>query len=168
MSGAFVSWTANSSWVGEAGELMLKGLGALGMENSSSGESGVLCGLGRADAFDDLSSLLGRLDPLSNGPLRTLLKLFFLDPPGALIGLRGSSVWMSGLEPLREEDWLAFEAFRLLILAVGNGGNAQSRFAESSGLGGRSQRRGIGLVILRFGGALLPPLLAERILDAGD
>lgn len=54
------------------------------------------------------------------------------------------------------------------MLGVGKGGNAQSRFADNSGLGGRSQRRGMGLVILRFGGALLLPLLAERMLDAGD
>jgi hypothetical protein len=60
---------------------------------------------------------------------------------------------------------------RLLVgAATGNGGNAQSKLADSSGLGGRgSHRRGIGLVILRKGGgALFERLLPDRELAAGE
>jgi hypothetical protein len=53
---------------------------------------------------------------------------------------------------------------------VGKGGNAQSKLAESSGLGGRgSNMRGLGLVMLRIGGGgLLDKLLPDRELLAGE
>ena len=59
---------------------------------------------------------------------------------------------------------------RLVLAAVGKGGKAQSRFAESSGLGGLgSHKRGIGVVILRSGGGGFDPkLLPERELRAGE
>ena len=55
------------------------------------------------------------------------------------------------------------------VLDVGNGGKAQSRFAEYSGLGGgRSNKRGTGAVALRNGGPLLPLPLLECLLDLGE
>ena len=56
------------------------------------------------------------------------------------------------------------------VALVGKGGNAQSKFADSSGLGGLgSHRRGIGLVMLRRGGrGFDPKLLPERELSAGE
>ena len=65
---------------------------------------------------------------------------------------------------------LLVDGRRLLGADVGNGGNAQSKLADSSGLGGRgSQRRGFGLVILRKGGGgLFERLLPDRELAAGE
>lgn len=57
----------------------------------------------------------------------------------------------------------------LPVLPGANGGNAQSRFADISGLGGLgSKMRGAGLVMLLVGGGRLPWLLPDRTLIAGD
>jgi hypothetical protein len=56
-----------------------------------------------------------------------------------------------------------------LLTDVGKDGNAQSKPADNSGLGGLgSYRRGFGLVMLLIGGGLLPLLLPDRTLIAGD
>jgi len=53
---------------------------------------------------------------------------------------------------------------------IGKAGNAQSMFADNSGLGGLGSKiLGPGLVALRgFRGGLLPPLLADRVLEDGE
>lgn len=99
--------------------------------------------------------------------------------PPLLTGLFGSKLYRSGLDPVREDDRSLFGVLRPLLVdgllpvvgtGGGNGGNAQSKFAESSGLGGLwSRMRGIGLVMLLSGGGGFDPiLLPERTLDTGE
>ena len=95
------------------------------------------------------------------------------------ISFSGASL-LPCLEPAREEPLSLLGVLRPLLvpgrlllptlLGGGKGGKAQSRLEESSGLGGRGSKiRGAGLVMVRKGGGLLPPmLLADRTLMAGD
>ncbi len=91
--------------------------------------------------------------------------------------LNMSGSWLSCLEPARDDPRSlgvllpVLEPGRLPTGSPnGKGGKAQSRFADSSGLGGRgSQSLGIGLVIdLRGGGGLPLKLLPDLLLAAGE
>ena len=175
-------WKSGGSWKESAMEV--EGRGGGPSDKESSGE----LGRRRSNGFCSsccLSSLLGRLRVGSKGPLLRVFMRVMTFSPALLMGPLGSMSGKSGgLESSREvarddERSLPVGVLRPLLVdgrlppllsENGKGGNAQSRFAESSGLGGRgSHRRGIGLVILRIGGGGLPPkLLPERELVAGD
>lgn len=130
------------------------------------------------------SSLLGLRLLASNGPLLSVFMRSITFSPPFVLGLFGSKSkplsaghLPSCLDaPPRDGARLLTDIFlpllvpgRLLVLAVGKGGNAQSRLAESSGLGGRGSKiRGAGLVMLRKGGGLGPTLLPDRLLNAGE
>lgn len=164
-----------------------------GLGSGSSGIAGaprlklILDMLGRRCCGSCSCTLGFRRDP-SKGPLFMLSNLCIIFPPLLLIGLFGSKLihgFLSGSmlscrEAAREGALsLPFGVFRpslvpgLLPLPVllgrGKAGNAQSRFEDNSGLGGRMFRiRGIGLVMLRSAGGLLPLLLPDCTLTAGD
>lgn len=128
------------------------------------------------------SSLLGRLDAGSKSPLFKVFIRLMTFSPALLTGLLGSAFKTSGnfsscREPARDEPRSLgvcrplLEPGRLPAPSPnGNGGKAQSRFAEYSGLGGRgSHSRGIGLVILLSGAVGRPPLLLPDLeLAAGE
>lgn len=134
-----------------------------------------------------LSSLLGFLLLASKGPLLSVFILSITFSPPLVLGLfgpRSSSSLSAGhlpsnLEPSPREGArsvlgvfrpLLVDGLLLEVLEAGNGGNAQSKFAESSGLGGRGSkiRAPPGLVALREGGGRPPKLLPDRELRAGD
>lgn len=130
------------------------------------------------------SSLLGLLLLASKGPLfKVFIRSITFSPPFGL-GLFGSKSSLSAghLPSCRDPPPLdgarslfgvfpplLVEGLLLVVLDVGNGGNAQSRLAESSGLGGRgSNIRGAGFVALREGAGLDPKPLPDFELRAGD
>jgi hypothetical protein len=134
---------------------------------------------------------LGRRLLPSKGPVFNVFILFMTFSPALLLtdGLLGSDIHGNRSDPillscreLPREGALSlgvgvFLPFAVpgllplpLLFGVGNAGKAQSKPADSSGLGGLgSNRRGAGLVMLRIGGGgRLPLLLPDRTLTAGD
>ena len=141
-----------------------------GSSARSPGELGRLRSSGMGGC--SLLSLLGRL--LRDSGV-TLLKAFIGGFPSGLLGSKVCPCRELERDGPRSPPFGVFlpllvDGRRLFEAGMGKGGKAQSKFAESSGLGGRgSHRRGIGLVILRNGGAgLFERLLPERELAAGE
>lgn len=161
---------------------------SIGLELLGTGTGGI-AGI---STFPGLA-ILGRL--LSNGPVFdcagskgplfiVFMRLSTFSLPLLPTGLLGSDIEVSAnlpsdLESAREEPRSLPGVFRPLLdpgrlpgalSPKGNGGKAQSRFAESSGLGGRgSHSRGMGVVMLLCGADGRPlMLLPDLELGTGD
>jgi len=165
-------------------KLSVLGAAGIGGACSVNGMFGMLGRrLSRGIPSCDRSSLLGRLRLGSKGPLFSVFMRFMTFSPALLVGLLGSGKNGSiGFPPCREparEEPRSLGELRPLLepgrlpggSPNGKAGKAQSKPADSSGLGGLgSHNRGIGPVVtLRCGGGGRPPkLLPDLELAAGE